>query len=369
MNKKVIFFHPYFSDGGVERTNLGLAKGLIENGYRVVFLTTSYTNHFMNEINELGIELKSLGDIPVSKTIFHVVKYLNQLSQNEQIIFISCQYYVNVISMLISKLVRYRKNVIFINSERNHLDEFKINGGFKNFIVPFLVKLTYKYADKIIANAQETADDLSTFLGLPVECVYNPTINERLLNLQNESILEEWYLKDNRKTILGIGRLSKQKDFETLIRAFYEFGDFENYKLVILGDGKEKENLEELIRKLKIENHVYLQGFVSNPYKFLKNCELFVLSSRYEGLPNVLIEALSLNSIAISTKCKSGPKEILQEDALLVDVGDERALSKTMRAVLSDKEKAKVLTQKAFEGLSRFSYENSVKSFIKVINK
>ena len=369
MNKKVIFFHPYFSDGGVERTNLGLARGLIENGYSVIFLTTSYTNHFMNEINELGIELKSLGDIPVSKTIFQVVKYLNLISKNESVIFISCQYYVNVISMLISKLVRYRKNVIFINSERNHLNEFKINGGFKNFIVPFLVKLTYKYADKIIANAQETADDLSTFLGLPVECVYNPTINERLLNLQNESILEEWYLQDNRKTILGIGRLSKQKDFETLIKAFYEFGDFENYKLVILGDGKEKENLEELIRKLKIENHVYLQGFVSNPYKFLKVCELFVLSSRYEGLPNVLIEVLSLNSIAISTKCKSGPKEILQEDALLVDVGDERALEKTMRAVLNDKEKAKVLTQKAFEGLSRFSYENSVKSFLKVINK
>lgn len=109
MNKKVIFFHPYFSDGGVERTNLGLAKGLIEHGYRVVFLTTSYTNHFMNEINELGIELKSLGDIPVSKTIFQVVKYLNLLSQTEQIIFISCQYYVNVISMLISKLVKLEK--------------------------------------------------------------------------------------------------------------------------------------------------------------------------------------------------------------------------------------------------------------------
>ena len=70
MNKKVIFFHPYFSDGGVERTNLGIAKGLIENGYKVIFLTTSYTNHFINEINELGIELKSLGDKPISKTIF-----------------------------------------------------------------------------------------------------------------------------------------------------------------------------------------------------------------------------------------------------------------------------------------------------------
>lgn len=369
MNKKVIFFHPYFSDGGVERTNLGIAKGLIENGYKVIFLTTSYTNHFINEINELGIELKSLGDKPISKTIFDVVKYLNKLSQNEEIIFVSCQYYVNIISMFISKIVRYRKNIVFINSERNHLDEFRINGGFKNLIVPFLVKLTYKYADKIIANSQETADDLSTFLRLPVECVYNPTINERLLNLQNELIVEEWYLKDNRKTILGIGRLSKQKDFETLIRAFYRFGDFENYKLIILGDGQEKENLETLIEELKIKEHAYLNGFVSNPYKFLKDCEVFVLSSRYEGLPNVLIEALFLNSITISTKCKSGPKEILQEDALLVDVGDNKSLAKTMKMVLSDKEKAKLLTQKAFDGLNRFNYKNSVESFLKVINK
>lgn len=369
MNKKVIFFHPYFSDGGVERTNLGLAKGLIAQGYQVIFLTTSYTNHFINEINELGIELKSLGDKPVSKTIFDVIIYLNHLSQNEEIIFISCQYYVNVISMIVSKLVKYRENVIFINSERNHIDEFKVNGGFKNFIVPFLVQLTYRYADKIIANSKETADDLSRFLSLPVEYVYNPTINERLFGLKDELIDDKWYLDDKRKSILGIGRLSKQKDFETLIKAFCEFGDFKNYKLVILGDGQERENLENLIKELKIEEHVYLQGFVKNPYKFLKHCELFVLSSRYEGLPNVLIEALYLNTLSISTVCKSGPKEILFEDALLVDVSEEKALAKTMRIVLNDKENAKRLTQKAFEGLSRFSYENSIKSFLKVINK
>lgn len=83
----------------------------------------------------------------------------------------------------------------------------------------------------------------------------------------------------------------------------------------------------------------------------------------------MLIEALFLNSIAISTKCKSGPKEILQEGALLVDVGDEEALAKTIKAVLSDKEKAKKSIQKAFDGLNRFNYENSVQSFLKVIIK
>ena len=107
--KQVIFFHPYFSDGGVERTNLGLAKGLIESGYKVTFLTTSYTNHFMKEIKELNIEFISLGDKKVSFCVFDVVNYLNKISGNQKIYFISCQYYVNIFSMIASFIVKNRK--------------------------------------------------------------------------------------------------------------------------------------------------------------------------------------------------------------------------------------------------------------------
>lgn len=367
MNKKVIFFHPNFSDGGVERTNLGLARGLINNGYKVTFLTTTYTNHFLTEIDELGIELNSLGNKPISKTIFNIVNYLNLLSKNESLIFISCQYYVNIISMIVSKLVKYRHHITFINSERNHFNEFKMNTGIKNFILPMLVRLTYKYADKIIANSQETAYDLSKLLNLPVAFVYNPTINERLLHLQHEPITEKWYLNDPRKTILGIGRFTKQKDFETLIKAYYEFGDHINYKLVILGDGQDREKLEKTIKKLQLSRDVYLPGFVNNPYKFLKKSSLFILTSQYEGLPNVLIESLYLKVPSISTNCKSGPKEILLNDKLLVNIGDYKTLAKKISYILEDDIRIATLFENAFESISRFHFENSIKSFIDVI--
>lgn len=367
--KHAVFFHPYFSDGGVERTNLGLARGLIEHGYKVVFLTTSYTNHFISEIDELGIELMSFGDKKVSSCVFDIVKYLNSISSENKVYFISCQYYVNVFSMIASFFVKNRKNIRFINSERNHINEFLLKQGIKNKILSYLIKYFYKFSDLIIANSQETANDLSVFIGMNVEFSYNPTINQRVDNLKNELINEKWFLEDNRETIISIGRLTYQKDFMTLLKAYHFFDNKKQYKLVILGDGEAREELIHFIEKYNLKNDVYLPGFVKNPYKFLNQSSLFVLSSVFEGLPNVLIEALYLGIPAISTKCKSGPAEILIDERILVDVGDYKSMAKKMEFMLNNKNEAYELLNKAFTQLDRFKYENSVKSFIKVIEK
>ncbi len=367
--KQVIFFHPYFSDGGVERTNLGLAKGLIESGYKVTFLTTSYTNHFMKEIKELNIEFISLGDKKVSFCVFDVVNYLNKISGNQKIYFISCQYYVNIFSMIASFIVKNRKNIKFINAERNHMNEFLLKQGIKNKLLSYLIKYFYKFSDLIIANSQETANDLSAYIGMDVKFSYNPTINTRVDNLKNEPINEKWFLEDNRETIISIGRLTYQKDLMTLVKAYQLFDNKKQYKLVILGDGELREELECFIEKNNLKNDVYLPGFEKNPYKFLNQSSLFVLSSVYEGLPNVLIEALYLGIPAISTKCKSGPAEILIDERLLVDVGDYKSMAKKMEFMLNNKNEAYRLLNKAFTQLDRFKYENSTESFIEVIEK
>ena len=336
---------------------------MIQNGYKVVFLTTRYTQHFFDEIKFSEIQLVSLGDKKISMTVASLAKYLNKLSNKNFVYFISCQYYVNVISMVTSLFVKNRNNIKFINSERNHLDEFLVNGGLKNRVTPLLVKFFYKYADLIVANSKETASDLSQFLNRDVSYAYNPTINKRINDLENESIIEDWFLKDNRKYFVGLGRLSKQKDFKTLIKAFHIFNKNKQFKLLILGDGALRGNLEQLIESLKIQNDVYLPGFVSNPYKFLKRSSLFVLSSRYEGLPNVLIEALYLGVLSISTKCKSGPKEILKNDNFLVDVGDCKKMAEKMEYALNNKEDF----YKTDFDLDRFEFNRSIDNFIRVI--
>lgn len=363
----VIFFHPYFSDGGVERTNLGLARGLIENGNKVTFLTTSFTNHFLSEINNLGIKFVSFGTKKTSTLMYELVKYLNNISKKEKVYFVSCQYYVNVLTMIASLFVSNRKNIVFINSERNHLDEFMVKGGLKNRLMPFLVKVFYRFSDLIIANSEETAEDLSKFINKKVTCIYNPTINKRIEDLRDEEITEEWFLNDKRKFIVGIGRLSKQKDFETLIKAYSLLENKKIYKLVILGDGEDRKKLDKLVSDLSITKDVYLPGFVSNPYKFLSNSSLFVLSSRYEGLPNVLIEAVYLGITSISTKCKSGPKEILFENNLLLEVGDYKEMSRKIDILLSNTKYANNLMLKAKIGLSRFKYKTITEEFNKVI--
>ena len=361
----VVFFHPNFSDGGVERTNIGLARGLTQKGYKVIFLTTSFTEHFLKEIELSNIELVSLGNKKVSMTIAGLIKYLNSLSKNNFIYFISCQYYVNVISMATSLFVKNRNNIKFINSERNHLDEFLVNSGFKNRLMTYFVKFFYKYADLIIANSKETADDLSKYLSRDVGYAYNPTINARINDLEGELVTEGWYLKDDRKCVVGVGRLSEQKDFKTLIKAFHIFNQDKQFKLLILGDGELKSDLKYLIKSLNIQDDVYLPGFVSNPYKFLKISSLFVLSSRYEGLPNALIEAIYLGVLSISTRCKSGPKEILQNDNLLVKVGDYEKMAKKMKYILNNQEEF----YKTDFGLERFKFENSIENFLGVIEK
>ncbi len=372
MNYLAIFFHPNYSDGGVERTNLYLAKGLIASGYNVMFLTTTATDHFTDEIKESSIELKLLGPGPVSKHIFTIAKELRLSSVNyEYIYFIGCQYYVNIVSMCISIFFgKILKNVIFINSERNHIDEFSHRRGIKSKLIPFLLKMSYRFADVVVANSNETARDLEKFIGRKVLSVHNPTINDRIELLRQEPLTERWFLDDVRPCILAIGRLSFQKDFLTLLRAFLQVRKDVVAKLVILGEGDDRVALEEFIKANDLLGTVYLPGFVSNPYKFMQASSLFVLSSRYEGLPNVLIEAIHLGLPCVSTSCKSGPREILLEGegGRLVPVGDPERMAAAIIDTLSDPVTTKAMSAVAVRGLNRFLPEVVVPLFEQAIN-
>ena len=372
MSFLVIFFHPNFSDGGVERTNLYLAKGLIASDYKVMFLTTSATDNFADEITEYAIELKLLGLGSVSKHIFKIVKELRLASANyDYVYFIGCQYYVNIVSMCISLVFGgMLTNVLFINSERNHIDEFTHRRGIKSWLIPFLVKISYRFADVVVANSVETARDLEKIISRKVLSVYNPTINNRIELLRQEPLTERWFLDDTRPCILAIGRLAFQKDFLTLLRAFLQVRKAIDAKLVILGDGDDRTLLEEFVCENDLSGHVYLPGFVVNPYKFMQASKVFVLSSRYEGLPNVLIEAIHLGLPCVSTRCKSGPAEILLggRGGRLVPVGNPDRMSEAIIDVFNEPVKTKAMMSLASSGLDRFKPEVVVPLFEQSIN-
>lgn len=372
-SRLVIFFHPFFSDGGVERTNIYMGKGLVEKGYQVVFLTTLATDHFRNEVDEAGIQLVELGGRRTLLSIGKIIKYLVSVSSSySQVYFISCQYYANVVSMLIAMMLsNYRKKIQFINSERNHFQEFSVNGGIKNKLILFLVRHVYRFADLVIANSEETARDLSEIIGRKVYCVYNPTINDRIDVLRNELLCEGWFLKDQRPCVIGIGRLSLQKDFSTLIDAFRLVRNSIDAKLVILGDGDLRVDLECQVRDLGLASDVYMPGFVENPYKYLASSDVFVLSSRYEGLPNVLIEAAYLQIPCVSTACKSGPNEVLMDGkgGDLVPIGDAEQMADAILSVLAGTSQKNEKVKIAFCGTKRFQFEKIKDDFEKIIFK
>jgi glycosyltransferase involved in cell wall biosynthesis len=170
--------------------------------------------------------------------------------------------------------------------------------------------------------------------------------------------------------VLAVGRLTYQKDFSTLLRAFATVREKMDARLVILGDGPDRRNLESLATKLDIENHVDFPGYVDNPYPYLKRADLFVLSSRYEGLPNVLIEAQICGAPIVSTDCPTGPDEILMKGraGVLVPVGDAASMAVAMSDVLCDQSLARGFVESGQEELHRFTPEACYNAYMRLID-
>lgn len=201
------------------------------------------------------------------------------------------------------------------------------------------IRLLYPQLERIIAVSQGVAEDTAQIARIPrerIRVIRNPVITPELTSLAMESCPHPWLERDQPPVILGIGRLQQQKDFPTLIRAFARIHAERDCRLIILGDGGGRAQLTELIAELNLNSSVALPGFQTNPYAWLARAGLFVLSSAWEGSPNVLTEALALGVPVVATDCPSGPAEILNcgQYGTLVSIGDAAALAKAMIATL-----------------------------------
>ena len=201
------------------------------------------------------------------------------------------------------------------------------------------IRRLYPKLDHIIAVSQGVADDTRTLARLPpdrVSVVRNPVITPELMRLAAQPPPHDWLLEKSLPVVLAAGRLTRQKDFATLLRAFHHVQEQVPSQLIILGEGEGRAALEQLMSSLQLEALVDMPGFTPNPFAFMAAADLFVLSSRWEGSPNVLSEALALGTPVVSTDCPSGPSEILERGKIapLVAVGDAGALAAAMLKTL-----------------------------------
>jgi glycosyltransferase involved in cell wall biosynthesis len=235
--------------------------------------------------------------------------------------------------------------------------------------LPELVRRSYPAADRVVtvsdAVARELLDELALTPG-SVETIYNPVVNQGLLDKSREPLDHPWFTAGAPPVILGVGRLTEQKDFATLIRAFARVREKREARLVLLGEGRLREELEELARHLGIHEDVGMPGFVDNPFRYMARSAALALSSEYEGLPGVLIQAMACGCPVVSTNCPGGSEEVLDSGRFgqLVNVGDADALASALASTLSTPLDRDVLIRRAEE----FSVEQAVDNYLALID-
>lgn len=246
---------------------------------------------------------------------------------------------------------------------QSNTEQGRLAGG----VWPHLLRTFYPWATRVVAVSRGAADDLARSSGLPrdrIEVVYNPVITPGMRALARQAPDHRWFTPGQPPVILGAGRLTRQKDFPTLIRAFAEVRRHRAARLIILGEGEERRGLEALVSELGLADDVALPGFRENAIAYMAGSALFVLSSAWEGLPTVLIEALAAGARVVSTDCPSGPREILQEGRLgaLVPVGDAATLAEAMASTLD-----RPAETAPFAALEPFTRDAAVDHYLRLI--
>lgn len=223
----------------------------------------------------------------------------------------------------------------------------------------------FSRADGVIAVSRGVADDIAAITGIPmdrIQVIRNPNITPELEAMARAPTDHPWFGPNEPPVVMGMGGLRAQKDFSTLIMAFARVHRHLPCRLLILGQGRQHDRLAQLAADLGLADAVALPGFDPNPYRYLARSKLFVLSSRWEGSPNVLTEALALGVPVVATDCRSGPAEITKGGILgrLVPVGDVAAMAQAMEQTLSNPLAADVLRA----GVDEYRMEKSARGYL-----
>ncbi len=230
-----------------------------------------------------------------------------------------------------------------------------------------LVTLLYPSADNIVALSRGAAQDLARYASLPLErirVIYSPVIKPSLLRQMNDSARHPFFEEKDVPVILSVGRLSEAKNFPLLMEAFALLRRRIPARLLILGEGEMRPILENMAITLGIQDDFSLPGFVPTPYPYMRQADVFVLSSKWEGLPTVLIEAMACGAPVVSADCPSGPAEILDGGKYghLVPVGDAHALANAIEASLKGDQR-----KPPSEWLDQFQTETVVRKYLELM--
>ena len=359
-----LFVRSFGGGGGAERVMLNLAAALAARGYRIDLVMGRKKGRFLDEIPDTVniVDLKTPSArqlLPALMNIRHIGRLLGShvfspkaawilgvvpalaayLNRQRPTVLLSALNYTNIAALLARRLSARPTRLVV--SVHNHLSTATARASKLNERkILQLARRFYPEADRIVAVSDGVADDLAQVIDIPrtrITTIYNPVFRPEILRQAQARLDHAWFAPGAPRVILGIGKLKPQKDFACLIRAFARVRAMRPARLLILGEGPQRDALLSLARTLKVEKDIALPGFVANPFAYLGQAAVFVLSSAWEGLSNVIIEALACGCPVVSTDCPSGPAEILAGGTYgrLVPVGDDAALAHAILVTLN----------------------------------
>ena len=358
----IAFFLPTLCGGGAERVIVNLAQGITERGLPVDLVLSAAEGPLLNQVPP-GVRLVDLRAPRVLRSLAPLARYLRRERPR---VLVSSMGHANLVAVWAGRLAG-RITPVVVTEHNTLSQETRQERRLSGRIWPLLLRTFYPWANRIVAVSRGAADDLARTSGLPrerVEVVYNPVITPTMLTLARQEPDHPWFAPGEPPVVLGVGRLTPQKDFFTLMRAFAEVRRRRTARLIILGEGEDRPALEALAAKLGLADDVALPGFKENALAYMARSAVFVLSSAWEGLPTVLIEALAAGTRVVSTDCPSGPREILQDGRLgtLVPVGDATSLAGAVLQVLEQPAGAVPL-----DALAPFTRDASVDHYLRLI--
>ncbi len=361
MKSKLLLFMPSIEGGGVEKNFFLVCNYLVRKikYLKVITISKKYKKQFDKSIilitpssgiwDRLGRRLKYL---------VAILLLVKEIKKNKNIIIFSFQ--ANIYCILICKMFSVR---VITRSNTAPI------GWSKNFIKRFIFKKILRLSDKVMVNSIQFQKDLKKELSIKSECIYNP-LNKKEIVKKSKKKSKKIFNTVNKLKILNIGRFTEQKDQLTFLKSLNYLKDKINFEACIVGRGILKGELQKYILDNNLKDYVKIVKFVKNPYPLIRQSDLFVLTSRYEGLPNVLLEALALKKFIISSSCRTGPTEILLngKGGLLFKVGDHKELANKIMYYFFNKKKCAKLLQKSYKSLNRFDYNENLFKYYKLIN-
>jgi len=332
--RPIAFFLPTLVAGGAERVVVNLVEGMTERGVPVDLVVGRAEGELRDQLSP-GVRLVDLAAPRVRRSVPRLSAYLRRTRPRA---LISAIGHANMAALLAARLAG-RGTPVMVTVHSTLSQSPPRGGPLRVWVWSVLLHAFYRRATWVVAVSRGAADDFARLARLPrdrIQVVYNPVITPGVIALAGRVPSHPWFQAGAPPVILGVGRLTRAKDFPTLLRAFAEVRRRRPARLMIVGEGEERPALEALAEQLGITADLALPGFRADAVSFMGRAAVFVLSSAWEGLPTVLIEALAAGARVVATDCHSGPREILQEGRLgdLVPVGDAPALAQAILRAL-----------------------------------